>query len=1244
MKKIVLGVLLTVATLIVGSNVAAAQESGSCYVFNNDLSQGMTFGEALELQKFLASEGSFTAEMNGTFGPLTKAALAQYQSKNGIQATGYFGPATRAHVNARCGQVLGAYDQVVQVPTGTSRTINRTSVSTSTIQTTKPIPVDTNKTIPKYNQGTLTLVTPPSGETWQIGNSHTISWTPNPDSTYVEAFLEVKKGKVFETMAKLIPCAKGSIIWCGAVDTTPHDGIEQASTAKTGQYYLSITDQLTKQTARTRNPIKLVKEGEVVKLKLVANLPKNKRVEATHDTPVTVDSKNITLSWNANAEACDVDIFPHSDSYPDEHILALKRLPRHVTRQTFELPGPYANYRVFVRCNEDSNIQAKSFYVTVKGAVADTPYITKVQAKAAEENELFAGENAWVYGSNLKSDTKVFLDLGNDQRKYFEVTLAQSGSVNILTFKAGELASGTYTLYAENGNKVSNGIRVTYKNPSNEIWLSNPNGGESYNIGDTVDILWNSSGIVRDHNVQIGLVDVRYSSEAGPRPEVLIAPSIPNTGNYTWTIPTNIDTMKLNDTTDPVYKVVIHSWSDVVTGVAIADASDSPFSIIGPADVYLDACQLERDLGPGSTGDDVIRLNLFLESKGFLTIPAGSHASSYQTAAVAAYQSANGISPANGTVGSVTRAYINANCPSFVAVNVEQLDTDVRDGEAHFVFEAEVTALNGDAYLNLSAARASQMSILSAIGFNYQILDANQQVIPSHGVSTSVVNINGKGSPGDNVRIPEGQSISLQVDITYKPVAAGVYYGQLYSVNTSRNSGPVRQQLLLRERSQAQYVSGVTNTLTVTKSGTGSGTVSGLTNGGVYQPGVSVTLTATADIGSKFKGWSGACTGTATTCTVTMDADKTVKAQFDKSTYEGTVTVGKPSGGDGFTAGQTIDAYFTYANVPAQTHVKYSVALVKASNQQVVSTLYTSGNASVRPSNGNITRTVTIPQGTADGQYVMRVTLMNTPGTYLTHDDSDVFTVGDFFVSGPIDVDAVSTDSDAEDGIGTFTFDLDVTAVEDDIFIATTSGSGADNRGFDWRIIGGQAIASITVQSDADIRNGAFVVEEGNTELFTVVVTVDPTTAGSYYVILDDVTYAVGSASNPAQTHVLTPSSEFDTSAVSVTAALGPQPARTARVAADTGSYGPYSAMASLPDLKVGMTHEGVAMIQRFLNAHGFTVNASAGQPGSVGYEANYFGGATQKALAAYQASQGISPAAGTFGPATRAAMASTQN
>jgi hypothetical protein len=81
-----------------------------------------------------------------------------------------------------------------------------------------------------------------------------------------------------------------------------------------------------------------------------------------------------------------------------------------------------------------------------------------------------------------------------------------------------------------------------------------------------------------------------------------------------------------------------------------------------------------------------------------------------------------------------------------------------------------------------------------------------------------------------------------------------------------------------------------TFTLSVTKAGTGSGTVtsapSGINCGSTcsanYSSGASVTLTATAASGSTFAGWSGACTGTGT-CAVSMTAARSVTATFNTS-------------------------------------------------------------------------------------------------------------------------------------------------------------------------------------------------------------------------------------------------------------------------------------------------------------------------------------------------------------------------
>ncbi|KJU86467.1 protein containing DUF1566 [Candidatus Magnetobacterium bavaricum] len=85
--------------------------------------------------------------------------------------------------------------------------------------------------------------------------------------------------------------------------------------------------------------------------------------------------------------------------------------------------------------------------------------------------------------------------------------------------------------------------------------------------------------------------------------------------------------------------------------------------------------------------------------------------------------------------------------------------------------------------------------------------------------------------------------------------------------------------------------------LAISKAGTGSGTVTsspagincGSTCSASFYPDTSVTLTATADSGSTFTGWSVDCTGTSSTCPVTMSAAKNVTATF--ATVAPTATV-----------------------------------------------------------------------------------------------------------------------------------------------------------------------------------------------------------------------------------------------------------------------------------------------------------------------------------------------------------------
>jgi uncharacterized repeat protein (TIGR03806 family) len=129
--------------------------------------------------------------------------------------------------------------------------------------------------------------------------------------------------------------------------------------------------------------------------------------------------------------------------------------------------------------------------------------------------------------------------------------------------------------------------------------------------------------------------------------------------------------------------------------------------------------------------------------------------------------------------------------------------------------------------------------------------------------------------------------------------------------------------------------------LSVVRSGTGTGTVSS-TPAGVncgtdcsesYQLNTVVTLTATPAASNTFAGWSGACTGTAATCSVTMSAARSVTATFNTgatlglSTRPGNTTCFAFDPPTGSTASLSLQASFP--GLPAFTQ---PIAMLQAPN------------------------------------------------------------------------------------------------------------------------------------------------------------------------------------------------------------------------------------------------------------------------------------------------------------------------
>lgn len=131
-----------------------------------------------------------------------------------------------------------------------------------------------------------------------------------------------------------------------------------------------------------------------------------------------------------------------------------------------------------------------------------------------------------------------------------------------------------------------------------------------------------------------------------------------------------------------------------------------------------------------------------------------------------------------------------------------------------------------------------------------------------------------------------------------------------FGTNHTRGVNPWRVANVLQSSAQTYLPldGAVQNrTLSLSRLGTGSGTVTstpagidcGSTCTASYAEGTSVTLTAQAATGSIFNGWSGACSGTVSSCSVDMDSDRSVSASFTAAPIQRLITLTKAGTGTG---------------------------------------------------------------------------------------------------------------------------------------------------------------------------------------------------------------------------------------------------------------------------------------------------------------------------------------------------------
>ena len=123
-------------------------------------------------------------------------------------------------------------------------------------------------------------------------------------------------------------------------------------------------------------------------------------------------------------------------------------------------------------------------------------------------------------------------------------------------------------------------------------------------------------------------------------------------------------------------------------------------------------------------------------------------------------------------------------------------DATTTDDEGVYVLEFDVTAFEGDLYIDDSADRAS--TTLGTAGANFIITSGGTEVT----TGTAVPTLDSDAElDGGRFKVSEGETESFTLTVEFDPASSGSFKVQLYSVNfkLDTNAAPDVQQLALPE-------------------------------------------------------------------------------------------------------------------------------------------------------------------------------------------------------------------------------------------------------------------------------------------------------------------------------------------------------------------------------------------------------------------------------------------------------------
>jgi hypothetical protein len=605
-------------------------------------------------------------------------------------------------------------------------------------------------------------------------------------------------------------------------------------------------------------------------------------------------------------------------------------------------------------------------------------------------------------------------------------------------------------------------------------------------------------------------------------------------------------------------------------------------------------CTFTSNLTVGAVNDpttnDLVNLQSFLARIGFLTSTAGDIFGPTLRTALASYQAARGISPANGYFGPITRPVLTAEC----------LADDVSAGSTYRL----ITSTSGTGYGTVTGGGVYNEGALVTL-----------QATPASGSLFSGWN-NGRAS---------GKSMKYQFTITEDQVANAVF-DKSENSTASRNPRPALTNTAVAANTTSTPTQSSTKYRFTTylnnapDSVSSSGSISGTQNAvkttasntsvtGTYPAGTRMTLTAKPGPDSIFLTWFGAgpCAGGNPVCSFDLNQDNM-----------GTEAVFKalPAGG---------------------TNTKYDfnkLVAVKAPHD------YALGLETVNPNGGTINGTVV---GSYQAGTLVTMTAVPNAGYQFIGWSNNGLNSQSAWNSGKCHNQGVNCNFVLDTNVIMYALFTPVTnssnltpivapnttpnvipavtpsatpVVAPNVTPATTPGATGT---YDLVVTKAGAAASYGVVTPM----GRTSYPAGSSATVTVTIT-DPSKVKFAGWNDGDVCSGRALTCTLPMTKNQTANANFDFIAPYTSMFSSPSAI--------------YSAIKSALNLQKGSVQSGVAALQKYLNTKGYVVNETPGEAGSPGNESTYFGEKTKQAVVKFQQDNGI-PATGVVGAQTKEVM-----